>query len=119
GPVVAFQLAGNRARTRLAVVGDGATLWLLAGGAGAPLRPQRELGVAAAAAGHQAGRGRTRSRTGDGRRHPASRRPAARRSPAGDGPPATGTSAGPDRKRAPGTGPDGGANRKGTGSSTC
>ena len=206
GPVVAFQLAGNRAGTRLAVVGEGATLWLLAGGVGAPLRPQRELGVAAAgagrvaagsdpaasarrsdrgatghevsgaggarqpgglradgrrfrpaplryaasrttlcrlagglargsrahprragtvfenaaaAAGHQAGRGRTRSRTGDGRRHPASRRPAARRSPAGDGPPATGTSAGPDRKRAPGTGPDGGANRKGTGSSTC
>jgi hypothetical protein len=25
----------------------------------------------------------------------------------------------PDRRRAPGTGPDGGANRKGTGAETC
>ena len=32
---------------------------------------------------------------------------------------ATGTSAGPDRKRAPGTQPDGGTNRKGAGSQTC
>ncbi len=50
---------------------------------------------------------------------PASRRPAARRSPAGDGWPAPGTSATSDRKRAPGTGPDGGAHRKGTGNQTC
>ena len=187
-------------------MGDGAALGLLAGGSGAPLRPQRELGVAAlgiggtaalshpaasargsdrgatghevsgagsarqrgavrangrrfrpaplrytagrttlcrlagrlargsrahpgragtvfenaaAAAVHQAGRGGSRSRTGDGGGHPASRRPAARRSPAGDGWPATGTSATPDRKRAPGTGPDGGAHRKGRGNPTC
>ncbi len=67
----------------------------------------------------QAGRGRTGARSGDGGCHPASCRPAARRSSAGDGWPATGTSATPDRKRAPGTGPDGGTNRKGTGSQTC
>jgi hypothetical protein len=203
---LALQSAGKRAGTRLAVVGDGATLGLLAGGVGAPLRPQRQLGVAAlgagrvaagshpaasarrqdrratghevsgaggarqpgavrangrrlrpaplrhaasrttlcrlagrlargprahpgragtvfenaaAAAGHQAGRGGSGARTGDGGCHPASRRPAARRSPAGDGWPATGTSATSDRKRAPGTGPDGGAHRKGTGNQTC
>ena len=40
---------------------------------------------AAAAAGRQAGRGRTRARSGDGGCHPASRQPAAGRSPAGDG----------------------------------
>ncbi len=74
---------------------------------------------AAATAVHQAGRGGSGSRTGNGGGHPASRRPAARRSPAGDGWPATGTSATSDRKRAPGTGPDGGANRKGTGNQTC
>ena len=51
--------------------------------------------------------------------HPASRRPTARRSPAGDGWPRSGTSATPDGKRASGTGADGGANRKGTGSPTC
>src|ERR1039457_6329590 len=74
---------------------------------------------AAAAAVRQTGRGGPGARTGDGGGHPASRRQAARRSPAGDGPPATGTSATPDRKRAPGTGPDGGAHRKGTGSQRC
>ena len=40
-------------------------------------------------------------------------------SPAGDGWPTTGTSATPDRKRAPGTGADGGTNRKGTGNQSC
>ena len=59
------------------------------------------------------------ARTGDGSCHSASRRPAARRSPAGDGWPATGTNTMPDRKRAPGTAPDGGAHRKGTGNPTC
>ena len=80
--------------------------------------PSREN--AAAATGGQAGGGRTSgARSGDGACHPASRRPAARRSPAGDDRPATETSAGPDRKRAPGTQPDDGANRKGTGTETC
>ena len=74
---------------------------------------------AAAAAISPAGRGGTGARSGDGGSHPASSRPAARRSPAGDGWPATGTSATPDRKCATGTGPDGGANRKGTGGQTC
>ena len=59
------------------------------------------------------------ARSGDGGGHPAARQPAAGRSPAGDGPPATGTNATADRKRAPGTGPDGGAHRKGTGSRPC
>jgi ParB family chromosome partitioning protein len=67
----------------------------------------------------RAGRGCTRPRPGDGGGHSASRRQAAHRSSAGDGWPATGTSATPDRKRAPGTGADGGAHRKGTGSETC
>src|ERR1022692_4185277 len=74
---------------------------------------------AAAATVRQAGRGGCGARTGDGGGHPASRRPAARRSPAGDGPPATGTSTTSDRKRAPGTGPDGDAHRKGTASQRC
>ena len=55
--VAAIQPAGKRAGTRLAVVGDGATLRLLAGRTGAPFRPQRELGVAAAGAGRVAAGG--------------------------------------------------------------
>ena len=204
--VATLQPPGKRAGTRLAVVGNGATLWVLAGGVGAPVRPQRELGVAALGAGrvaagndpaastrrkagratgHEvsgaggasqrgglhadgcrfraaplryaasgatlcrlarglargprayprragtvfknaaaaaidpAGRGRTGARSGDGGGPPASSGPAAGRSPAGDGWPATGTSATPDRKRATGTRPDGGANGEGTRSQTC
>jgi hypothetical protein len=192
-----------RARTRLVTGGDGATLWLLTRRTGAPLRPQRELGIAAlgvgrvttgsdsaasarrsagrttgdevsgadsasqrgglradgrcfhsaplrhtasratlrglagrrahgarthpcragpilenaaAGAGRQAGRGGSRARTGDGGCHSASRRQAARRSSAEHGPPATRTNASPARKRASGTRPDDGTNRKGTGS---
>ena len=47
GPHVAQQSTRKRAGTRLAVAGDGATFWLLAGAVGAPLRPQHELGFAA------------------------------------------------------------------------
>jgi hypothetical protein len=50
-PVVALQPAGECARTRLAVGGDGATLQLLVGGVSTPLRPQCELGGAASGAG--------------------------------------------------------------------
>ena len=46
-----FSSAGKRAGTRLAAVGDGAALRLRAGRTGAPFRPQRELGIAAAGAG--------------------------------------------------------------------
>jgi hypothetical protein len=81
--------------------------------------PELSFENAAAAAGHQAGRSRTRSRSGDGGCHSASRQPAPHRGHGGDDWPATGTSAEPDRKRAPRTRPDGGANRKGTGSATC
>ncbi len=206
GAVVALQSTGKRARTGLAVGGDGTKFRLFAGGVGATLGPQRELGVttlgiggvvagnhpaasagrkagratgdevsgadgadqsgrlrahgvglraaalqhaasrttlrrlaggrargprahlgragtvfenAATADGAQSGRGRSGARPGDGGCHPASRRPTARGSSAGDGWPAPGTSATPDRKRAPGTGADGGANRKGTASPTC
>ena len=74
---------------------------------------------AAAGAGQSAGGGRSGARPGNGGGHSASHRPTTRRRPAGDGRPPSGTSATPDRKRAPGTGADGGANRKGTGSPTC
>ena len=68
----------------------------------------------------QAGGGRTSgARSGYGDRHLASCRQAARRSSAGDDWPATETNAGPDRKCAPGTQPDGGTNRKGAGAETC
>jgi len=51
GTVVALQPAGMCAGTRLAPGRDVAMLRLLAGGTGATLRPQRELGVATAGTG--------------------------------------------------------------------
>ena len=206
GAVVAPQSTGERAGTRLAVDGDGATLQLLAGRVGAALRPQRDLGIAAPGAGgsaagsnpaagarrqagcatgdevsgaggarqrgglradgrrlhqallchaasratlcrlagrharssrarprragtvfenaaatasHQSRAGCPGARPGDGACHPASRRPAARRSSAGDDWLSAGTGPARDRKRAPRTGPDDGAHRKGTGRATC
>ena len=75
---------------------------------------------AAAGAGRQAGGGGTsRARSGDGGGHSASRRPAARRSAAGDDGAQQEQTQAPDRKRAPGTGADGGTNRKGAGTQTC
>ena len=75
---------------------------------------------ATAAADGEARGGRTgRARSGDGTGHSASCRPAAPRSPAGYEWSATGANATLDRKRAPGTEPAGGTNRKGTGSQTC
>src|SRR6266852_5237791 len=69
GAVVALQSTGKRARTGLAVGGDGTRFRLFAGGVGATLGPQRELGVTtlgiggvvagnhpAASAGRKAGR---------------------------------------------------------------
>ena len=206
GTDFAPQSPGKCTRTRLAVGGDGTKFWLWAGGVGASLRPQRELGVAAvglggivagkhpaasagrkaggatgdevsgsggarqprrlrahgvrlgaaalqharsgttlrrlaaglargpracagragtvfenaaAGAGQSAGGGRSGARPGNGGGHSASHRPTTRRGLAGDGRPPSGTGATPDRKRAPGAGADGGANRKGTGSPTC
>jgi len=52
--VAALQPAGKRAGARLAAGGDGAALRVWNRGTGAPLRPQRELGVAAAGAGGMA-----------------------------------------------------------------
>ncbi len=74
---------------------------------------------ATAGTGQSAGGGRSGARPGNGGGHSASHRPTTRRRPTGDGRPPSGTSATPDRKRAPGTGADGGAHRKGTGSPTC
>ena len=100
------------------------TLCRLAGRlARGPRAPPRRAGTvfenAAAAADQPAGRGRSGARPGDGGWPFCV-------APAGGSPKpcrrwmaASGTSATPDRKRAPGTGADGGANRKGTGNPTC
>jgi hypothetical protein len=66
GAVAAFQPAGMCAGARLAVVGNGAMLWLLARRAGAPLRSQPELGLAPAGAGGAF----TRSHSATGARGP-------------------------------------------------
>ncbi len=64
-------------------------------------------------------RRRTRARPGAGRCQPRARPPAPGPSHAGDGRPATGTSAVPDRNRAPRARSDDAGNGKGAGSRTC
>lgn len=51
GPLAAFIRTGERTGSRLAAGGDGAAFRLRTGGVGAPVRSQRELGIAAAGAG--------------------------------------------------------------------
>jgi hypothetical protein len=57
GRLTALDRAAKRARTRLVPLRTGAALRLRAGGTGAPLRPQRELGIASPGPGGTAARG--------------------------------------------------------------
>ena len=117
---------GRRLRkTPLRQQTGGATLHSLARGLARRSRahPRRARTVpenAAASCRAEARGSRTgRARSGDGACHSPPCRPKARRSSAGDERRATGPNATLHGKRPPGTQPDGGTNRKGTGNTTC